>query len=65
MQGTLTRFDENNGEGRITSEQGVVLAVHQSSIDPNLRRLKQGQRVEFRMFYGPNGPIAEDVHSRL
>jgi len=62
MQGTLTRFDESNGVGRITSEQGVVLAVHRSSFDPTVRPLKQGQLVEFRVFYGPNGPIAENVH---
>ena len=62
MHGTLTRFDENNGVGRITSKQGVVLAVHRSSFDPSLQPLKQGQVVEFRIFYGPNGPIAENVH---
>ena len=62
MQGTLTRFNENNCVGKITSEQGVELAVHRSSIDPNRQPLKQGQSVEFRVYYGPNGPIAEDVH---
>jgi cold shock CspA family protein len=62
MQGTLTHFNENNGLGTITSNQGVVLAVHRNSFDPSLQPLKQGQLVEFRIFYGPHGPVAENVH---
>jgi cold shock CspA family protein len=62
MRGTLTRFNEHNGTGAITSEQGIQLLVHKNSMDPNLAPPKQGQSVEFRIFYGPNGPFAEDVH---
>ena len=62
MRGTLTRFDGKTGIGRITSEQGLELLVHRTSIDPNRWPLKLGHVVEFRVYYGPNGPIAENVH---
>jgi len=61
MQGTLTCLNENSGIGRITSRQGMELWVHTSSMDPNHCPLKQGEAVEFRIYYGPNGPIAENV----
>lgn len=62
MRGTLTRFNQNSGMGTITSEQGVDLQVHKTSLDPSRWTLQQGQTVEFRIYYGPNGPIAENVH---
>lgn len=62
MQGILTRFDENSGVGRITSDDGMQLLMHKTSIDSNPSPLKLGQTVEFRIYYGPNGPIAENVH---
>jgi cold shock CspA family protein len=62
MRGTLTHFNENSGIGRITTDQGVDLQVHKGSIDPCPSPLCQGQTVEFRIYYGPNGPIAENVH---
>jgi len=61
MQGTLTCLNENSGIGRITSRQGVELSVHKGSMDPSLSPIKQGEVVEFRIYYGPNGPIAENV----
>jgi cold shock CspA family protein len=45
----------------ITSELGVEALMHKSSIEPSRWPLKQGQAVEFRIFYGPFGPLAEDV----
>lgn len=63
MRGTLTHFNQDSGIGRITSEHGIVdLQVHQSSIDPCRRPLYQGQSVEFRIYYGPHGPIAQNIH---
>ena len=62
MRGTLTRFNQNSGIGRITSEHGMDLQVHKTSIDPSHKPLHQGQTVEFRIYYGPNGAIAENVH---
>ena len=62
MRGTLTRFNQDSGIGTIISEQGVGLQVHKSSIDAERGPLQQGQTVEFRIYYGPNGPIAENVH---
>jgi cold shock CspA family protein len=62
MRGTLTHFNQDSGIGTIISEQGVDLRVHKGSIDPDRLPLKQGQSVEFRIYYGPHGPIAENVH---
>lgn len=62
MRGTLTSFNEHSGIGRIISEHGIDLRMDKTSIDPSHRPLRQGQTVEFRIYYGPNGPIAEDVH---
>jgi len=62
MRGTLTSFNHDRGLGTITSEQGVDLQVHKTSIDPSCWPLQQGQTVEFRIYYGPNGPLAENVH---
>jgi cold shock CspA family protein len=61
MQGTLTSLNENSGIGRITSRQGIELLVHKSSMDPSRSPVKQGEVVEFRVYYGPHGPIAENV----
>ena len=61
MRGTLTRFDRYTEIGMITSEFGVEALVHKSSIEPRPWPLKQGQAVEFRIYYGPFGPLAEDV----
>ncbi|MFL6439948.1 MAG: cold shock domain-containing protein [Terriglobales bacterium] len=62
MRGTLTRFDLHSGVGAITTEQGMELSVHKNSMAPDGRLPKKGQLVEFRIYYGPNGPLAEDVH---
>ena len=61
MRGTLTRFNPHDGIGAITSEEGIELLVHKNSMEPNPSPLKQGQTVEFRIYYGPYGPIAENV----
>lgn len=61
MRGTLTRFDRYTEIGMITSEFGVEALMHKGSIEPSRWPLKQGQAVEFRIFYGPFGPLAEDV----
>ncbi len=62
MRGTLTRFNQDSGIGTIISDQGVGLQVHKTSIDPDRWPLQTGQTVEFRIYYGPDGPIAENVH---
>jgi cold shock CspA family protein len=49
MQGILMRFDENSGVGRITSDDGIQLLMHKTSIDSNPSPLKLGQTVEFRI----------------
>ena len=45
MRGTLTRFNEHNGIGAITSEQGIEVLVHKNSMEPSRWPLKQGQSV--------------------
>jgi cold shock CspA family protein len=62
MRGTLTRFNQENGIGAITSEQGIEVMVYKDSMEPASVLLRKGQTVEFRIFYGPFGPLAENVH---
>lgn len=62
MRGTLTRFNQENGIGAITSEQGVEVMVYKDSMEPANLPLRKGQAVEFRIYYGPFGPLAENVH---
>ena len=62
MRGTLTRFNQDDGIGAITSEQGIEVLVYRDSVEPNRQPLKKGQAVEFRIYYGPFGPLAENVH---
>jgi cold shock CspA family protein len=65
MRGTLTRFNQQNGKGSITSEQGIEILVYKDAVEPSPQPLQQGQRVEFRIYYGPFGPLAENVHGSL
>jgi len=62
MRGTLTRFNQEKGIGAITSEQGIEVIVYRDSMESATFPLRQGQTVEFRIFYSPFGPLAENVH---
>ena len=62
MRGTLTRFNQEDGIGAITSDQGIEVLVYRDSVDTSSTPLRKGQTVEFRIYYGPFGPLAENVH---
>lgn len=62
MRGTLTRFNQEDGIGAITSDQGIEVLVYRDSVDAPGTPLRKGQTVEFRIYYGPFGPLAENVH---
>jgi cold shock CspA family protein len=61
MRGTLTRFDQQIGKGTITGERGLELLVYEEEMEPSRWPLLRGQAVEFRVYYGPFGPLAKDV----
>jgi cold shock CspA family protein len=65
MRGRLTRFNETSGKGTITSDQGVEVLMYKEAVEPNRQPLKQGQTVHFRIYYGPAGPLAENVQGYL
>jgi cold shock CspA family protein len=62
MRGTLTRFNQEDGIGAIISDQGIEVLVYRDSVDAPSAPLRKGQTVEFRIYYGPFGPLAENVH---
>jgi cold shock CspA family protein len=62
MRGTLTRFNQEDGIGAITSDQGIEVLVYRDSVEAPSASLRKGQTVEFRIYYGPFGPLAENVH---
>ena len=61
MRGTLTRFSQEIGKGTITGERGLELLVYKEEMEPSRWPLRNGQAVEFRVYYGPFGPLAKDV----
>ena len=65
MRGTLTRFDQEIGKGTITGELGLQLLVYKDEMEPSRWPLRRGQAVEFRVYYGPFGPLAKDVRRSL
>jgi cold shock CspA family protein len=61
MRGTLTWFNQEIGKGTITGERGLELLVYKEEMEPSRWPLRNGQTVEFRVYYGPFGPLAKDV----
>ena len=60
--GTVKWFDATKGFGFIVRDNGQDLFVHFSKIQGDgYRVLEEGQRVEFSVGEGRNGPVAEDV----
>jgi CspA family cold shock protein len=61
-QGTVKWFNSEKGYGFIAVDGGQDLFVHYTAIDmEGYRSLEDGQRVEFEVGQGPNGPQAEQV----
>ena len=66
MQGTVKFFQDVQGYGFITGEDGEEYFVHRTKILPQGDRsptLNRNQRVTFEPSEGPKGPSAIDVEA--
>lgn len=62
MRGTVKWFNDSNGYGFITGEDGVDVFVHYTAIQMDgRRRLKEGDRVEYTTRESVKGLAAEQV----
>jgi len=60
--GTVKWFDERKGYGFIDRDAGGDIFVHYSQITgAGFRNLQEGDRVEFTVGQGRQGPAAENV----
>ena len=61
-QGTVKWFNNKRGWGFIVKEDGEDIFVHYSAIkEDGFRSLDEGQRVQFDIEQGDNGPAAANV----
>jgi CspA family cold shock protein len=61
-QGTVKWFNNEKGYGFIAVDGGQDVFVHYSAIQSDgYRSLDEGQRVEFEVAQGPQGPQADAV----
>jgi len=58
--GTVRRYDKTKKYGFIEPDYGKDIFVHQSAL-LDVRWLKEGSRVEFKVVQGEKGLQAEDV----
>ena len=62
MKGTVKWFDAKKGYGFITKEDGEDIFVHYSAIQiDGVKTLKEGDKVEFEVQNGSQGPQAANV----
>ena len=62
VTGTVKWFNETKGYGFIAQEDGPDVFVHFSAIQGDgFKTLTDGQKVEFTVTDGQNGPQAENV----
>lgn len=62
MTGTVKWFNSEKGYGFITSEEGLDIFVHYSTIQAEgFKSLDEGQEVEFEVVEGDRGPQAANV----
>ena len=62
MNGTVKWFNSEKGYGFITSEEGLDIFVHFSSITgEGFKTLEEGQEVVFDVVEGDRGPQAANV----
>ena len=63
-KGTVKWFNDQNGFGVISQENGPDVFVHFSAIEGSgFKSLEEGQTVEFDVVEGPKGPQASNVHA--
>ncbi|MEU1124177.1 cold shock domain-containing protein [Streptomyces sp. NPDC005899] len=63
-QGTVKTLDADSGTGTIAQDEGADLPLRYSDIqEPGDRGLEVGQRVEYQVAQGPQGPQAVHVRS--
>ncbi len=60
MKGTIKFFNENNGFGFITAEDGSEIFVHRSALDEGTI-LNENDTVTFDVEQGDRGPKAVNV----
>ena len=61
-QGTVKWFNNKRGWGFIVKEDGEDIFVHYSAIrEDGFKSLDEGQRVQFDIEEGDNGPAAANV----
>lgn len=63
VKGTVKWFNATKGFGFLTTEYGQDVFVHFSALEDNgeYRTLDEGQKVEFEIVEGQNGPQASNV----
>lgn len=63
VKGTVKWFNATKGFGFLTTEDGQDVFVHFSALEDNgeYRTLDEGQKVEFEIVEGENGPQASNV----
>ena len=62
LQGTVKWFNNKRGWGFIVKEDGEDIFVHYSAIKgEGFKSLTEGQRVQFEIENGSNGPAAANV----
>ena len=62
LQGTVKWFNNKRGWGFIVKEDGEDIFVHYSAIKgEGFKSLTEGQRVQFEIENGTNGPAAANV----
>ena len=62
QQGTVKWFNAKKGYGFISDEQGNDVFVHFSALNMDgFKELKDGERVEFEVTEGENGPQVANV----
>ena len=64
LQGTVKWFNNKRGWGFIVKEDGKDIFVHYSAIrGEGFKSLAEGQRVQFEIEEGSNGPAAANVET--